>query len=72
MDEYSRIVIEEYCRNHNSKKSVRLEKLVELSYDVAGEGSDSDALFLERAIASEKDKELKEALMDLDVYLFKY
>lgn len=27
MDEYSRILIEEYCMNHNSEKSRRLFKL---------------------------------------------
>lgn len=68
MREYSRILIEEYCMEHDSAKSRRLQKLVELSYDVAAEGT--DATFLERAIAQEKDPELKEALRDLDDFLF--
>jgi hypothetical protein len=72
MQEYSRIVIEEYCSTHNSAKSKRLEKLVEMSYDLSAEGTDDDAIFLERAIAREKDEELREALQDLDDYLFGY
>ena len=72
MQEYSRIVIEEYCSTHNSAKSKRLEKLVEMSYDMSAEGTDDDAIFLERAIAREKDEELREALQDLDDYLFGY
>ena len=55
---------------HNSAKSRRIRKLVELSYDLAAEGTDSDAIFLEKAIAQEKDPELKEALQDLDDFLF--
>ena len=70
MPEYSRILIEEYCMKHNSAKSRRLRKLVEMSYDLAAEGTDSDAIFLEKAIAQEKDPELKEALQDLDDFLF--
>ena len=70
MEEYSRILIENYCFTHKSSKSNRLWKLVTLSYDPASEVSDSDAVFLEKAIAQEKDPELKEALQDLDDYLF--
>ena len=70
MDEYSRIIIEEYCMQHNSAKSRRLERLVEMSYDLSSEGTDSDAIFMEKAIASEKDENLKKALQDLDDFLF--
>ncbi len=72
MQEYSRILIEEYCMGHNSAKSKRLQKLVELSYDLAAEGTEADSLFLERAIEQEKDPALKEALQDLDEFLFGY
>ena len=72
MHEYSRILIEEYCWTHNSAKSRRLQKLVELSYDINCEAYDDDAIFLEKAINSEKDPELKEALEDLDEFLFGY
>lgn len=72
MDEYSRILIENYCFSHNSAKSRRLFELVKLSYDITGEGTDADAIFLEKAINSEKDPQLKEALEDLDSYLFGY
>ena len=70
MDEYSRILIEEYCLKHHSKKSQRLQYLVELSYDVSAEGTDADAIFLERAIEQERNPELKEALEELDDFLF--
>ena len=72
MDEYSRIVIEHYCFEHNSVKSRRLGKLLKLSYQFKNckEPTDSDALFLEKAISSEKDPELKKALQDLDDFLF--
>lgn len=67
MDEYSRILIERYCMSHNSAKSRRLFELVRLS-----EGTDADAIFLEKAIRNEKDSKLKAALEDLDSYLFGY
>ena len=70
MDEYSRIIIEHYCVTHKSAKSRRIAKLVEMSYDLSSVGTDADALFLEKAIDAEKDEELKEALQDLDQYLF--
>ncbi len=72
MREYSRILIEEYCLGHDSVKSRRLEKLVKMSYDLSAVGTDSDAIFLEKAIAQEKNPELKEALQDLDEYLFNW
>ena len=43
-----------------------------MSYDLAAEGSDADAIYLERAISREKDLELKKALEDLDEFLFRY
>ena len=72
MDEYSRIVIEKYCMTHNSAKSRRLQALVELSYDLEAEGTDNDAIYLERAISREKDPELRKALEDLDDFMFGY
>ena len=70
MQEYSRILIEEYCMSHDSAKSRRLEKLVKMSYDMYAESTDSDAVFLEKAINQEKNLELKKALEDLDNFLF--
>lgn len=69
MDEYSRIVIEEYCSSQNSKKSDPLSRLVDKSYDLSFQASDSDGMFLEKAIRSEKDPLLKKALIDLDDFL---
>ena len=71
MEEYSRILIEDYCMEHgDTKKSKFLGKMVRLSYDVACEPTDSDAMQLEKYISQEKDPELKEALEDLDEFLF--
>lgn len=70
MEEISRIIIEEYCRNHNSKKSRQLARLVEMSYDLYCEGTDADAIILEELIENEKDEEIKEALIDLDRFIF--
>lgn len=66
------MVIEEYCRTHRSKKSQRLAELVEMSYDLYAEGTDDDAIFLEETIRKEKNEELKEALIDLDGFIFPY
>ena len=70
MQEYSRILIEDYCMSHDSAKSRRWEKLVKMSYDMYAESTDSDAVFLEKAINQEKNLELKKALEDLDNFLF--
>ena len=70
MQEYSRIIIEEYCNSHNSKKSRYLGRLVEMSYDLYCEGTDDDAIFLSEAIQKEKDSELKERIIDLKDFIF--
>ncbi len=70
MHEWSRIVIEKYCRTHHTAKSKRLQHLMtglrnrkaKLTYD--------DELYLEDLIDKERDHELKEALKDLGEYLF--
>ena len=72
MDEYSRILIEEYCTSHNSAKSRRLMKLLNKSYNIESEMTDAEAIFLEKAIDSEKDEELREALQELDGFLCGY
>ncbi len=72
MEEYSRILIEEYAMTHNSAKSRRLGRLVRMSYDMECEGTESDAIFLEKAIEQEKNPEMKKALQDLDSFLFSY
>ncbi|MCD7833065.1 MAG: hypothetical protein LUH00_03595 [Lachnospiraceae bacterium] len=70
MEEYSRIVIEEYCMTHRSKRRDYIWYLLGLSYSLEALPTDEDALFLEKAIKNEKTSELKEALQDLDDYLF--
>lgn len=71
MKEYSRIVIEDYCMTHqNTKKGRFLRDLVELSYTMECEPEDWEGAELERYISREKDPELKEALEDLDEFLF--
>lgn len=69
MGEYARIIIEDYCRTHNSAKSKRINKLVEMSYDMGAMISEGDAAFLEKVIDKEKNLELKEALQELDKFL---
>ena len=72
MEEYSRILIEQYCWNHNSAKGRRLEKLVRKSYDMNAEYTDDDGIFMEKVIAQEKDERLQEALQDLEDFMFGY
>ncbi len=72
MHEYSRILIEEYCFTHKTKKAEILSRLVEMSYDLSAEDADADAIDLERLIQRERNPELKEALIDLDDFLFNY
>ena len=73
MDEYSRILIENYCREHpRSKKTRILSQLMEISYDFACEPSDFDAIELEKIIEDERDPELREALEELDEFLFRW
>ena len=70
MDEYSRIVIEQYCQTHKTKKAATLSRLVAMSYDLSAEGTDYDAIELEKIISREKNEEMLEALQDLDDFLF--
>ncbi len=71
MDEYYRILIERYCSAHSrSKKSAFLSELVEGSYDLSYCPGDAEAIQLEKYIEQEKDPALKEALQELDEYLF--
>ena len=43
MEEYSRILIEEYCEKHSrTKKAKILSRLVEMSYDIACIASDEN------------------------------
>lgn len=71
MNEHSRIVIAEYCRTHGrTKKSIFLNELLEMSYDVCGVPEDWQAIKLEQYINREKDSRLLTALEELDDYLF--
>ena len=67
MNEYSRIILEQYCARHRKRK---LARLVELYYDPAAGVTDTDALYLERLIDETEDEEIRSALRDLDDYLF--
>lgn len=71
MQEYSRILIEQYCLTHRAtKKSSFLWNLLALSYSLEREPEDWEAIKLEQYISREKNPELKEALEELDDYLF--
>lgn len=71
MLEYSRIIIERYCETHKTKKAKFLAYLVEMSYDKEAVGSEADSLYMERLIEREKDPQLKEAMEELDDFMFK-
>lgn len=45
MQEYSRIILEEYCRTHKSDRSKRIAELLQKSYDVNSYTSEVDAIF---------------------------
>ena len=71
MQEWSRIVIEEYCTTHQkTKKSRFLWDLLELSNSMECEPEEWEALQLERYINQEKKAELRDALEDLNEFLF--
>ena len=53
MQEYSRILIEDYCMTHDSAKSRRLERLVKMSYNMYSDGTDEDAIFLGKTIRND-------------------
>ncbi|HHU53895.1 MAG TPA: hypothetical protein GXZ43_07485 [Clostridiaceae bacterium] len=71
MNEYSRILIEQYCRTHKrTKKSSFLSNLLKLSYTMDREPADWEALELAQYIDREKDPKLRDALINLDEFLF--
>ncbi len=71
MEEYSRILIEQYCITHRrTKKSNFLWDLLELSYTLECEPEDWEAVKLAQYISKEKNPELKTALEDLNDFLF--
>ncbi len=70
MNEYSRIIIEEYCSTHpKTKKSKILGELLRVSYHLESEPDDWEMIELSKIIARETNQELKEALIDLDEFL---
>ena len=69
MNEYSRILIEEYCTNNSrTKKAKLLSRLVRMSYYMDSEPSDSDMIQLEKLIEAEDSPELREAMDDLNAF----
>ena len=70
MDEYNRILIEEYCRKSKTKKAKFLRRLLAASYGYDVDLSEADALELSKLIDRERSREMKEALEDLDRCLF--
>ena len=70
MQEYSRIIIEEYCRKYpKTKKAAFLRELLELSYRMDCEPEEWEMMHLAQLISREKNPELQEALEDLDEFL---
>ena len=70
MDEYSRIIIEEYCMNHpKTKKADFLWEMVHMSYDVACEPDPWQLMHLSQLLSRERNPELREALEGLDEWI---
>ena len=65
MDEFSRIIIEEYCNTHNSIKSKFFYYLLKYSEDLTFCPSKEDVILLEKYIDNENDEELKDSLEEL-------
>lgn len=73
MEEYSRIVIERWCRTHRkTKKNLFLQRMVELSYSPYSQPGDYEAVMLEQYISKERDPELRDAMIDMDNYFFSW
>ena len=73
MDEYSRIIIEEYCmKKQKTKKADFLWEMVHLSYDVACEPAPWQLMQLSQLISRERNPELREALEGLDEFMNGY
>ncbi len=72
MDEYSRIIIEEYCMKYpKTKKAALLLKLVRMSYDVCCIPTDMQMMQLSQLI-SERKMLIWEALEDLYEFMIGY
>lgn len=73
MEEYSRIVIEEYCRKYpKTKKAAFLSVMVDRSYEMDYIPTDGEMIRLEQLINRERNPELLEALEDLNDFLCGY
>lgn len=74
MDEYSRIIIEDYCAKYKTDpRFQKLAKLVKRSYKLDVEyTSDAEANFVFDFIEHCADEELRKALIDLDEFLIGY
>ena len=64
------MLIEEYCSTHRTKKAGFLWDLLELSYTLESEPEDWEAIQLERYISQERNTDLRDALEDLNEFLF--
>ena len=74
MEEYSRIVIENYCEKYKSDpRFQRLAKIVARSYKIDSlYKSDEEANFVVDLIEHCADEELTKALIDLDEFMVGY
>ena len=73
IEEYSRIIIEEYCMNHpKTQKADFLWEMVHMSYDIACEPEPWQLMHLSQLISRERNPELRDALEDLDEFMNGY
>ena len=68
MDEYSRIIIEEYCMKYPKTKRSTFVK----AYDVCCIPTDMQMMQLSQLISREKNADLQEALEDLYEFMIGY
>lgn len=72
MDPWAEGHLFEYCYTHKTKKAEALKYFLRMADDLGYEGSDEEALYLEHLINAERNPKMKEALQELDKWLFRY
>ena len=73
VEEYSRIIIEEYCKNHpKTKKADFLLEMIYMSYDITCELEPWQLMHLSQLISRERNLKLRNALEDLNEFMNGY
>ena len=72
MPDKSREQIEEYCFNHHTRKSQRLQNLFYQTYDPNSVFTKEDLLFIDELVYNEGNPKMLKALQDLYDYLSRH